>query len=220
MNARWLVSIPFLLAFQSAQEKWEDTFSVDKNDFSSVGSNPYFSLVPGTKLEYEGGDTRLVVTVLDRTKAVDGVQTRIIEEREYEDGKVIEVSRNFFAIDTKTNDVYYFGEEVDLYKDGKLVGHEGAWLAGKESAKFGLMMPGKPTVGRMHYQEIAPNVAMDRAKIVDLKARVVTPAGTFENCIKVEETTPLEPDAKEYKFYAPGIGLVQDAEVKLVKNPS
>jgi hypothetical protein len=79
------------------------------------------------------------------------------------------------------------------------------------------MMPAKPALGVRHYQEVAPGQAMDRAEIVSVTETITTPAGTFKNCVKVEETTPLEPGSKEYKFYAPGVGLVQDGAVKLVK---
>ena len=219
MNARTLLAFPLFALPHFGQDKFEDTFKVDKMDLATIGDNAYFSLQPGTKHEFAGGDTKLVITVLDKTQTVDGVLTRVVEEREWEDGKLVEVSRNFFAIDAKTKDVYYFGEEVDMYKDGKVVNHEGAWQSGVGGARFGLMMPAKPTSGRAFYQEVAPKVAMDRAKIVDTKARVTTPAGTFESCIKVEETSPLEPNAEEYKYYAPGVGLVQDSEVKLTKKP-
>ena len=33
-------------------------------------------------------------------------------------------------------------------------------------------------------------------------------AGSFSQCLKSEETTPLETDLLECKFYAPGIGNV------------
>lgn len=79
------------------------------------------------------------------------------------------------------------------------------------------MMPGQVSLKAKHYQEIAPRAAMDRAEIVSLSATVNTPAGEFKNCLKVEETTPLEPGIKEYKYYAAGVGLVQDGAVKLVK---
>jgi hypothetical protein len=68
-----------------------------------------------------------------------------------------------------------------------------------------------------YYQEIAPDVAMDRAEILSLNEVVTTPAGIFTNVLKVEETTPLEPGVKENKFHAPGIGLIQDADLKLTK---
>ena len=207
----------FTLVIQKPAPQWEDTFRPNKAVLASTGRNDYFILEPGRRLELAGGDTRLVVTVLNATERVDGVTTRVVEEREWENGKLIEVSRNFFAIDQKPGDVYYFGEDVDMYRDGKVVSHEGAWRSGAKGAKFGLMMPGKPAVGRAFYQEIAPKVAMDRAKVVSLSQRVKTPEGTFNDCLKIEETTPLEPGVKEYKYYASGVGLIQDADLKLVK---
>jgi hypothetical protein len=159
-----------------------------------------------------------VITVLDETEMVDGVTTRVVEERESVDGKLIEVSRNFFAISKRTGDVYYFGEDVDMYRDGKITSHEGAWRSGVGGARFGLMMPGDVRMGRRFHQEIAPKVAMDRARVVAVGATVVTPAGRFEDCIKMEETTPVEPDDKEYKLYAPGVGLIKDAGLELVSH--
>ncbi len=197
---------------------WKDDFAAEKADLTHTGRNPYFVLEPGYQHVYEGGAERLVITVLAETKVVDGVECRVVEERETKNGKVVEVSRNFFAIGKKSNNVFYFGEEVDIYKNGKVASHEGAWLAGKDGAKFGLMIPGAPKVGAKYYQEVAPKVAMDRAEVVSLTETVKTPAGAFEDCLKTEETTPLEPGVKEYKYYARGVGLVQDGDLKLVKH--
>jgi hypothetical protein len=159
----------------------------------------------------------LTITVLDETRNVGGVETRVIEERETNSGQLVEVSRNYFAISKRTGDVFYFGEEVDIYRNGKVVDHEGAWLSGVKGAKFGLMVPGQPMLKAKYYQEIAPGVAMDRAEVVSLVETVKTPAGEFRNCLKTEETTPLEPGVKESKYYARGVGLVQDGSLKLVK---
>ena len=71
-------------------------------------------------------------------------------------------------------------------------------------------------MGQAVYQEVAPGVAMDRARVMSLSERVTTPAGTFERCVKTEETTPLEPGDKGYKLYAPGVGLVQDGPLVLI----
>jgi len=196
---------------------WKSDFTVDKGDLSSSGRNQYFILEPGYQMTFAEGPERLVITVLDETKLVDGVETRIVEERETKNDLPVEVSRNYFAISKRSGDVYYFGEEVDIYKAGKVVGHEGAWLAGLNGARFGLMMPGTVRLGLKHYQEVAPRVAMDRVEIVSLTETVTTPAGVFKNCVKVEETTPLEPGVKEYKYYSSGIGLIQDGRLKLVK---
>src|SRR5262249_44093690 len=77
---------------------WTTQFLVDKKDLVSVGRNPYYILEPGYQLVLEGGKERLVITVLNETKMVDGVETRVVEEHESKDGKVVEISRNYFAI--------------------------------------------------------------------------------------------------------------------------
>ena len=104
-----------------------------------------------------------------------------------------------------------------MYKDGKTVDHEGAWLAGENGSKAGMIMPGKVEVGLKYYQEIALGVAEDRAEIMSINVTLDTPAGTFKQVLKTEETNPLKPGEKEFKFYAPGIGLIQDEAIKLVK---
>ena len=199
---------------------WTKSFNTTVNEFSSTDSNPCFILQPGYQLVFEEDDPqgeKLVISVLNETKIIDGIETRIVEERETVKGELKEISRNFFAISKKTNSVFYFGEEVDIYRDGKLAGHEGAWISGENDAKFGLMMPGTILLGARFYQEIAPGAAMDRAEIVEMGLTVRTEAGEFAECIKIEETTPLEPGIKEYKLYAPGVGLIVDGELRLVE---
>jgi hypothetical protein len=213
-----LAAAPALgIAAERDDAAWTAEFSVDKAELSPTGRNPYFILEPGYQLVLEGGDERLVVTVLPETRVVDGVETRIVQEYESEGGQVVEISRNFYAISKRTGSVYYFGEEVDFYKNGKISSHEGTWLAGVKGAKMGLIMPGEPLLGARYYQEIAPDAAMDRAEVMSLTDTVKAPAGELKNCLKVEETTPLEPGVKEYKRYAHGIGMAQDGSVKLVK---
>jgi len=199
---------------------WEAPFTAAPADLATAGENPYFVLKPGYQLVLEGKESgvavRLVVTVLNETKKVGGFETRVVEERETRNGALAEVSRNYFAIHKTTRDVFYFGEDVDVYKNGRVISHEGAWLHGTAGARFGLAMPGNPRPGQRYYQEQAPKVAMDRSEIQAIDARVTTPAGTFDRCVKSEETTPLEPKAREYKAYAPGVGLIKDGTLELV----
>jgi hypothetical protein len=212
-----LLAVAVSALAQAGDSGWISKFDVDRRELASTGRNPYFVLTPGYVLTLEDGRTRLVVSVLSETKVVDGVETRIVEERESKDNQPVEVSRNYFAISTRTNAVYYFGEDVDMYKNGKVVGHEGAWLAGVNGARFGLAMPGVPELRVKYYQEIAPKVAMDRGEIVSLTEKLRVPAGAFTDVLKIAETTPLEPGVKEHKYYAKGIGLLQDGSLKLVK---
>ena len=209
-----LGSMAVVLAEENSQ--FASVFPVDKANLVTSGRNPYFILEPGYRFQFKAEDAALVVTVLDETKTVDGVETRVIEERETESGELIEVSRNYFAIDKTTNDVYYFGEDVDIYEDGKVVGHEGAWWSGVDGAKFGMMMPGKPKVGDKFYQEFAPKVAMDRCEVVGVSEAIKTPAGDFTDCLRTKETSPLE-SGGSVKIYAPGVGMVRDDEFLLVK---
>ena len=172
MNANtYLLSVGMLAASVSAgptaaarvavqtSQGWMQSFPVDVKELVTEGENLYFILKPGYELRLggtEGGKPlELVITVLQDTVNIGGVDTRVVEERESAGGQIVEVSRNYFAMHPRTKDVYYFGEDVDIYKNGKIVDHEGAWRHGVNSAHFGLMMPGAPTVGLRHYQELA-----------------------------------------------------------------
>ena len=197
---------------------WTSEFSFEPGELASTGRNPYFILEPGFTLVLANGTEQLTITVLADTRTIDGIETRVVEERETNRGQLVEVSRNFFAISRRTNSVFYFGEEVDLYDGGRITGHEGAWRAGAGGARAGLMMPGLPLVGAKYYQEIAPRVAMDRAEIVSVSDTIRTPAGEFRGVLTTAETTPLERGAKEFKRYAPGIGIVQDGALRLIRH--
>ena len=195
---------------------WQQEFGIANCNLLTTGRNKYFILEPGFQLVLEGGDTKLQITVLDETKVVAGVTTRVVEEREWKAGKLYEVARNYFAICEQTKDVFYFGEDVDFYENGKVVKHDGSWLAGQGN-KPGLMMPGSPKPKMRYYQELAPGVAMDRAEIISVTETCKTPAGTFTGCLKVKEGSALKPAESEYKYYAPGIGLVRDEDARLIK---
>ncbi len=182
--------------------------------------NPYFPLAAGSQLVLEGDDggtaVRLEVTVLDQTETVAGVTTRVLEERETHDGALVEISRNFFA-QAPDGTVCYFGEDVDIYEGGTIVGHEGAWRAGVNGALPGILMPASPAVGQAFRQEVAPGVAEDRAVITAVGETVTVPAGTFTSTVRFRETTPLEPGAESIKVFASGIGLIQDDVVQLIE---
>ncbi len=212
----FLVTV-FVLAWVVGAEDWQSSFAVDKKNLGTEGANPHFVLQPGHRLHYAHGRDTLTTTVLAETKIVDGVTTRVVEDRETKNGQLVELTRDYYASDSKTGDVYYFGEDVDTYKGGKVAGHEGAWLSGVKGARFGLMMPGEIRVGRKFYQELAPGVAMDRAEVISVGEKITTAAGTFENCVHFKETSPLEKGAADHKWYAPGVGLVKDGEFVLVK---
>ena len=228
MNVRathWIIGTVAVLAgamvlaqATSDSSKWQSEFAISSCKLSTTGKSTYFVLEPGHHRVLEGGDLRLEITVLDETKLVDGVQTRVVEEREWKKGELYEVARNYFAICEQTKDVFYFGEDVDFYEKGKIVKHDGTWHAGVNGNKPGLIMPGTPKLKMRYYQEIAPAIAMDRAEIVSLTETCKTPAGTFNNCLKIKEGSAIELLVTEYKYHAPGIGMVADEDLRLVKH--
>ena len=197
-----------------------EEFYLDGCEWSSTGGNRFFRLEPGLQLVLEGeedGETvQAIITVLDETETVDGIETRVVEERESEGGELVEVSRNFFAVCAATGNVFYFGETVDDYENGQVVSNEGAWRVGEGENRPGLMMPAQPLIGARYYTEIAPEIALDRTEIVALPVRVETPAGTFEGCFEAVDTTPLEPEARDAKVYCPDVGIVRDEALELV----
>ena len=196
--------------------QWQEEFGISKCNLQTTGRNPYFVLEPGFQLVLQGGDTKLQITVLDETKTVDGVLTRVVEEKEWQGGQLHEIAKNYFAMCEQTKDVFYFGEDVDFYENGKVVKHDGSWLAGSGN-RAGLMMAGMPKAKMKYYQEIAPGAAMDRAEILSLNETCKTPAGTFTKCMKVKEGSAIEIAATEYKYYAPTIGFIGDESLRLVK---
>lgn len=186
--------------------------------FSTTITNPYFPLPVGAIWELSGVANGvkedLRITVLKKTERVAGITTLVMEERHQEDGELVEVSRNFF-VQAPDGTVCYYGEDVDIYEDGQVVSHEGAWRAGVNGALPGILMPANPQVGMTYYQEFAPGVAEDRAEIVSIGKTATVPAGTFRNTLETNETTALEPGDLSVKRYAPGVGLIFDKPVKL-----
>ena len=201
------------------ENEYTASFRAEDCTFSSTGRNPFFILEPNYQLVLAGGDAseaaEVIITVLNETRQVNGTETRVIEERESIDGELVEISRNFFAICEETNTVFYFGEEVDDYDNGNIISHEGAWLAGEDANRAGVIMPGTILLGSRYYQEIAPNVALDRAEIIDTGEVIQTPSGDFSDTLITRETTPLEADVAELKYYAAGIGLIQEEDLML-----
>lgn len=206
---------------EESTDEFTDSFFAEDCTFATTGVNPFWiPLEVGHVMEFEGEEDGeeigVTITVLDETYVVDGVETRIIEEYETADGEVTEISRNYVALCTETGSIFYFGEHVDIYEDGEIVSHDGEWLAGIDGAEAGILMPGAVLIGSRYMQEVAPEVALDRAEHVAMGVDVETEAGTFTNCLRVDETTPLEPGDISIKFYAPGVGLVVDDILELV----
>jgi hypothetical protein len=189
------------------------------SDFTTKITNPFFPLslvgpkvVSGQETDPDTGETyskRLESQLLNRTEVYDGVNVAVWEEKAYEDGELVEVALDYFAQDRAGN-VWYFGEHVDNYQDGVIVNNAGQWFAGEGSNKAGVLLPAKPKVGETYQQEAAPGIAEDMIDILSVTDTVTTPAGTYTNCVKTRDYTPLEPDLEEFKWHCPGVGLARE----------
>jgi hypothetical protein len=201
------------------------------NTFSLNINNPYFPLPVGHQWVYtgkeQGESIGLQITVLDQTERFRfgnrTITTRVVEEVEWLDAngdgvidpaeELIEVSLNYFA-QTQAGTVCYFGEDVDIYEDGEIVSHEGAWRADDPGNAPGIFMPAAPERGMTFQQEVAPGVAEDTATILKF-GTVSVPAGEFTNAMTVRDFNPLD-GSRDTKAYSPGVGLIVDGPLSLL----
>jgi hypothetical protein len=180
-------------------------------------TNPYVAFASVRRAAYTGRErdeegklvrTRTEWRLLTRTKVVDGIRSAVVTVKDFEDGKLVEQTFDYYA-QRKDGSVLYMGEDVNDLEDGKVVGHGGAWLAGRRGARPGLFMPAKPRRGQRFQQERAPGVAEDRSTVIGTERTVTTPAGRFEHCIKTRDYAPLD-KITEHKYYCRGVGLVRE----------
>ena len=151
---------------------------------------------------------------------VDGtpVACHVLQETEFLDGQLIEISRNPLA-QADDGTLSYFGEAVDMYQGGGGVDHEGSWLVGDATeptdppgtanapAHTGYI-PASPALGDVFKQEDLAPIADETDTVKDVGLTVHVPARSFPNCIQVLETTILG-DKPETKWYARGVGPIK-----------
>ncbi len=184
---------------------------------STVLDNPYFPNEAGKVYFYEGqteeGRERSEVKRLSHTQLVMGIECVVVEEVLWRNGILLERGEEYYAQDEEGN-VWHFGEEVDNYNAaGVLINHNGSWEAGVDGALPGIMMAATPDTGHYYRQQYYFNLAEDEAEVMEAGLALTIPWGTFGDCIKIKEWSALEPEALEYKFYAPGIGLIKTINI-------
>jgi len=186
-------------------------FPADPGDFVAEIDNPYLGFARGRTFRYEGetgeGLETNTVEVTHDTKTILGVATTVVHDQVYFDGELIEETLDWYAQDSDGN-VWYFGEDSKEIDHGVVVSTEGSWEAGVDGATPGVVMLAEPVIGTKYQQEFAEGVAEDMAKVLSLKKTVEVPFGAFDGCLMTAEWTHLSPGAREFKYYAPGVGLV------------
>ena len=128
-------------------------------------TNLYFPFQPGGLKVFNGLSDAVKTVVVDkyltetRTFNWSGgvVECRVLEEVGFEGGKLVEISKNFFA-QADDGTVYYFGEVVDIYdNETSLQEHGNRGTAkedeivpqSREAETFDLLLDFRPT-GRIH----------------------------------------------------------------------
>lgn len=184
--------------------------------FVAAVTHPFFPLVPGTTYTFQGatagGNEVVVVEVLNDTRVVAGVTARVVRDRVYLDGILIEDTIDWYAQDDEGN-VWYLGEETCEFVAGVCVSTEGSWEAGVDGARAGIVMPADPATGQRFYQEYYNGEAEDRAEVLSTSASVTVPFGSFTNCVQTLDTTPLDADVQEHKFYCAGAGFALEVHL-------
>ena len=201
-------AVPFLPDFSAAV--FDPTQPIDNTYFPMTDTRTY------VYRGFEDGepiDERFEHTNMGLGPVIAGVQSFIQRDREFEDGLLVEETFDYFAQDTLGN-VWYLGEDVTHFEyddEGNLIGttFEGAWRAGVNGASPGFIMPADLVIGFNYFQEHAPaDEALDQGTVFAFIDELVLDFGTFHDVLQIFETTELEPDAREFKYYAPGVGLI------------
>ncbi len=182
-------------------------------DFSTHIDNPYFPMRPGTVWTYretDGKDVeRIRVKVLKRTTMIEGIRARVVRDVARSDGEVVESTFDWYAQDSGGS-IWYLGEATKSYDDDGTVSTEGSWRHGKDGAQAGLLMPAKPRVGCDYREEYLAAEAEDRAAILAKSETLKVPTGSYRRVLHTTNSTPVEPDILENKFYARGVGPVAE----------
>jgi hypothetical protein len=186
---------------------------LDPADFSVSIDNPYWPMSPGTKWVYSETDTKgtnqkVVVEVTDETKMIaNGIEARVVRDTVTENGAPVEITDDWYAQD-KAGNIWYLGEHVTNYKNGKVVGHGGSFEAGVDGAQPGIAMPADPDPGLSYRQEYYKGEAEDKAAVITIgEERVQVPLGYFDKSVLMtRDLVPTEPKVQELKFYAPNVG--------------
>jgi hypothetical protein len=189
-----------------------ETVDLDPADFTSRIDNPYWPMTPGTRWRYaerEGGEKQTVtVTVTRRTRMIEGIHARVVHDVVHDaDGVILENTWDWFAQDSVGN-IWYLGERTREYEDGVPVNDEGSFQHGRDGAQAGVVVPAEPRPGCAYREEFLAGEAEDRATILSTTETIRTRFGLRHRVLQTANTTPLEPDILENKFYVRGLGPV------------
>jgi hypothetical protein len=204
----------------SAPEAPVPDFDAGKFSNPTKIDNKWLPVAPGTQFILEGEVAgpegviphRIVFTVTDLTKVINGVRTVVIWDRDFSEGQLAEAEIAFWAQDDDGN-VWLLGEYPEEYEEGRFAGAPSTWIAGLGGAQPGITMPANPKLGDPTYlQGFVPDIDFqDIAKVHQVGQEVCVPAGCYQDVLVLDEWDPLaQPqDGHQLKYQAPGVGNVK-----------
>jgi hypothetical protein len=194
-----------------------ESVELDPADFTVDITNRYWPMKPGdrwvsSETDGKGDVLRVEVTVQDTTYTVaDGIEARVVHDLVTRNGTTVEDTTDWYAQDADGN-IWYVGEKTAEYENGKVATTEGSWEAGVDGAQPGIAVPAHPRPGMTYRQEYLAGEAEDQGAVLSTDEQVGVPTGIYSGALMTRDTTALEPDLVELKFYVPGIGPVLTLE--------
>ena len=192
---------------------------IDRENFTNPTSitNQFLPVQPGMRYVYEGftredGETvphRLIFTVTDLTKVIDGINSVVIWDVDYSDGELVETELAFYAQDDFGN-VWRMGEYPEEWEEGVFI-EAPSWIAGIQDAQPGIAMTAIPLVSSTSYsQGFGPAVGFtDRAFVAQVTASTCVAVDCYTGVLVTDEFNDEEPEAHQLKYYARGVGNVR-----------
>jgi hypothetical protein len=189
-----------------------EAVALDPANLVTTIDNPDWPMKPGTKWVYretdaDGARRDVEVTVTDETKTILGVQAVVVHDVVRSGGRLVEDTFDWYAQD-KAGNVWYLGEDTTAFEKGT-TSREGSWEVGVDGAQAGVIVAANPQPGMVFRQEYHQGHAEDRVEILSLDEHTEVPFGSFDQAMKTQDTTPLEPDLVEQKYYARDVGPVE-----------
>lgn len=181
------------------------------------GANRFLPLKPGTQWVRVGATDvghrrvphQVITTVTDVSRTVAGVRTVLVLDHEVDAGQVAQESLDYLAEDRRGN-VWYLGTYTEEFEGGRVVSIRDAWLAGRQGARGGVLVPAAPRAGTPPFAIARPpGEDGDVAQIIRTGARRCVPFKCFSGVLVVREGKASAPD-NELKYYAAGVGQIDN----------
>lgn len=192
---------------------------LDPADFvdPTLDTNPFQPLKPGTQW-VRGGSTlvggrevpyQVISTMSDVIRIIDGVPAIAMLDESEDAGEIAQVGIDYMALD-KDGNVWLVGGYTEDYEGGEFTNSEDHWLGTADGATIGVQTPAEMTADTPFWciggdSEEDPAVGLP----VDVGVSDCVEFGCYDDIRIIQEGQTGAPD-NEYKYYAPGIGVVRN----------